>query len=69
MTYSSTREWWGEVAVGVLAAVATTVLLALLCFLSLGGEEATVNLAWFAVPGLFVGLWVSRRYRRRRHKD
>ncbi|MBB1246121.1 hypothetical protein GL263_21560 [Streptomyces durbertensis] len=68
MTYS-TREWWVEIAVGALAAVATTVLLAFLCFLSLGGEEATVNLAWFAVPGLAVGLWVSRRYRRRHDKN
>ncbi|MFI5758990.1 hypothetical protein [Streptomyces sp. NPDC051569] len=64
MSYSS-RDWWTEFAVFVLTTAACTALFVWLWIASLDGREATANGLGFLVPGLFVGLWAARRYRRR----
>ncbi|MFE0178538.1 hypothetical protein ACFWZ2_40165 [Streptomyces sp. NPDC059002] len=65
-TAYSSRNWWTEMAVGVLGTAACTALLLALDVRALEGRGGTVDLLNCLVPGLAVGVWSARRYRRRR---
>ncbi|MEU6123210.1 hypothetical protein [Streptomyces sp. NPDC047123] len=62
----TSRQWWTEMAVGVLVTLVCTGLLLLVGIWALEGRGGTVNLLSCLVPGLVVGIWAARRYRRRR---
>ncbi|MFF3646313.1 hypothetical protein [Streptomyces sp. NPDC002564] len=53
-------------AIGVLVTLVCTGLLLLVGIWALEGRGGTVNLLSCLVPGLVVGIWAARRYRRRR---
>ncbi|MEV5990762.1 hypothetical protein AB0L96_05350 [Streptomyces sp. NPDC052115] len=61
----SSRNWWTEMAVGVLVTLVCTALLLGVGIWALEGRGGTVNLLSCLVPGLAVGIWSARRYRRR----
>ncbi len=64
MAYRS-RHWWTEFLLFVCVSAVCTIVPAWLWMASQEGREVTANGWGFMVPGLVVGLWAARRYRRR----